>query len=258
MFRNNYLNRGKLGISNSKGLDPNLKIVDGKTGIVYDSPAEAARKKQLLEEGIDFNQEEFEDPYITLLKGMQLMNDYFQNKEYYVTVEPEALLTLEEIRQGGSADRLKINQEGFDFIYVDEIKTFLPLMEILKIRSLRYRISLTRKEDIFPLYKELKYLERVTDYENYPSYNRLPTSPEILNEIKNLIQDLEKTYTWLLDTPLEEPTLDLVEKNFGTIATMINDLNQALSNVKGNNFVEGQVGDFTEQIQNNTRYRKRT
>lgn len=258
MSRYNYFNRGKLGVSNSRGMDPNLKIVNARTGEIYDSVNEENTKKELEKQGINLNDINFEDPYITLLKGMELMNDYFQNNDYYVTVEPSALLTLEEIRQGAKVEQVTVRQDGYEFVYANEVKTFLPLMEILKIRSLGYKIQLTRKDDIIPLYRELIYLERVTDRENYPSYNRLPTSPEIVNEIKNLIKDIEENNRWILETPIEEPTPGIIEQNFGTLSSFINDLNTAYNKVNTQAPSLDETGNYSEQITQMMKYRKRT
>lgn len=244
-------------ISNGKTFDREIKIVNAVTGVVSNSLSEELRRKKLMESGIPNEIMNMKDPYIELLEGINEMGEYFPTRSYNVITSGKALLTLDEIKSGYYLDDNSYFYSSNDvFTFTNEVRTYLPLLEIVRLLSLNHNVSLVNKKDLLPMYREIEKIVYMTDEENYPSYNKLPYNKDVVLELRRLKESIETEDPWIFY--VEEPK-DIVfgEKNLGNLLSLARDIDnyQNASRESSAKELEKQQDVSIQEI---LKYKKRT
>lgn len=238
-----------------------LKIVNAVTGEIMKSKDEIAKEEKLKKEQIDLKDlEGFKDPYLELLEGIRTMEKYFPNSYYYIEVPGKALLTLQEIKDGYYIEKSEYEVNGEKFVIENRVKTALPLLEILRIRSLGYNFSLIDKNDLLPMYKECESILIASDPERMLSYNRLPYNQEVIDEITRFKTDIETRHSWIFYVPKVEQE-NIMKKKFGNLFDIITDMDNKISELNTRDKIgldAFSVEEIPEEtLKNMTTYRKK-
>lgn len=250
----NRNNIGSIEVAMGANFDRNLKIVNGVTGEVFDSINEQRRKEKLKEQGAEAILD-MVDPYMEILKGIKEMGEFFPTKDYRVITTGSALLTIEEIRNGYYIQDEQEFRNDYDvFKFKNEVRVYLPLLEIVRLLTLGYSVSLVDKSDLIYFYQEIERIVYMTDEVNYPSYNRLPYNRDVVEKLREMKKDIEDHDSWIF---YKAPEKNIVfgEKGLGMLLDIVNDIN-TYQNTQIKNQTENM--DPTSIIRDMVKYKKRT
>lgn len=211
---------------NSRNVTPDYKIVNAVTGIQYDSLKDQKKWDALKEQGISKEELDFKnDPYLKLLEGLKLMDEFFRTSTYHIITTPSAVASLDEIKRGFySEDKTEVNIDGETYYYDMNIRISVPLLEMIRIIALGGNVSLVDKSDAKRLHDELGLTIKMADPENKLSYNRLPSDPIVVQKMIDLKKHLEEKESWIFYVPTT-PAVNIVGQAMGDLYDILSGLN---------------------------------